>query len=75
MTLIFSFTLLVVLLSACYHRASWSTCVTLTGLTVLIGTIVGAFGALTWLLMLAATVPLSITNIRKQSKQRGKSTF
>ncbi|MBE0368885.1 acyl-CoA dehydrogenase FadE [Pseudoalteromonas aurantia] len=66
MTLIFTLALLALLGAASYHRASWNTCIGIAAITLLIGTFASAFGALTWLVFLAITVPLSLTNIRQQ---------
>ena len=66
MTLIFVLILIALLSVASYHRASWHSCVAVAGATLLVGTIAGAFGALSWLIFLAIVLPLSLSNIRQQ---------
>ncbi|TMN89523.1 acyl-CoA dehydrogenase [Pseudoalteromonas phenolica] len=66
MTLIFVLILIALLSVASYHRASWHSCVAVAGATLLVGTIAGAFGAISWLIFLAIVLPLSLSNIRQQ---------
>jgi acyl-CoA dehydrogenase len=66
MTLIFVLILIALLSVASYHRASWHSCVAVAGATLLVGTIAGAFGAISWLVFLAIVMPLSLSNIRQQ---------
>ncbi|KJY96257.1 acyl-CoA dehydrogenase FadE [Pseudoalteromonas ruthenica] len=67
MTLLFFILALIVVLSyASYHRASFNTCLGLAVATMIIGTIAGGFGIISWLIFLVIAVPLSVTTVRQQ---------
>ncbi len=66
MTLVFIICLLLALAVASYHKSNWNTCVGISVAIMVIGTILGAFATLTWLIFLAIVLPLSMTNIRQQ---------
>ena len=66
MTLIFTLGLIALLSLASYHRASWNTALGISIATLVIGTFAGAFGAISWLIFLIISVPLSISGIRQQ---------
>nr|WP_170268964.1 acyl-CoA dehydrogenase FadE [Pseudoalteromonas ruthenica] len=58
--------LIVVLSYASYHRASFNTCLGLAVATMIVGTIAGGFGIISWLIFLVIAVPLSVTTVRQQ---------
>ena len=67
MTLLFFILALIVVLSyASYHRASFNTCLGLAVATMIVGTIAGGFGIISWLIFLVIAVPLSVTTVRQQ---------
>ncbi|MDK1287508.1 acyl-CoA dehydrogenase FadE [Pseudoalteromonas umbrosa] len=66
MTLLFTIALIALVSAACYHRASWNTCLGVAAATLVVGTFADAFGALSWLIFIAVAIPFSVTNIRQQ---------
>ncbi|TLX50675.1 acyl-CoA dehydrogenase [Pseudoalteromonas ruthenica] len=67
MTLLFFILALIVVLSyASYHRASFNTCLGLAVATMIVGTIAGGFGIISWLIFLVIALPLSVTTVRQQ---------
>ncbi|WP_151172519.1 acyl-CoA dehydrogenase FadE [Pseudoalteromonas ruthenica] len=65
-TSFFILALIVVLSYASYHRASFNTCLGLAVATMIVGTIAGGFGIISWLIFLVIAVPLSVTTVRQQ---------
>jgi len=55
-----------VLWALSYHRASLATFTTATAATLLVGSIFGPFGAISWLIYLAIAIPLNVSGIRQQ---------
>ncbi len=66
MTIIFVLGLLLCLAIASYHRANWNTHLSITAGILVVGTFMGAFSTLSWLIFLAVALPLSMSGIRKQ---------
>ncbi|SFC88603.1 acyl-CoA dehydrogenase FadE [Pseudoalteromonas denitrificans] len=66
MTIYFLFGLIMSLAIASYHRSNLNTCLGLSIIFLVVGSFMGAFTTLTWLIFLIITLPLWITGIRQQ---------
>lgn len=66
MTALFVLGLLGCLAIASYHRANWHTHLTVAAAVLVIGSFMGAFAMISWLIFLAIAIPLSVTSIRRQ---------
>jgi acyl-CoA dehydrogenase len=66
MTVLFILALLAGLAVASYHRANLRTHLTIATAILLVGSFMGVFSVISWVIFLAIALPLSITNIRRQ---------
>ncbi|MFT4926808.1 MAG: acyl-CoA dehydrogenase [Phenylobacterium sp.] len=58
--------LIITLWSAAYYRATLTTCTIAATIIMVLGSLLGAFGAFCWLLYLAIVIPLNINGVRQQ---------
>ena len=66
MTMCFIIVLLIGLAIASYHRSNLNTCLGLSVFILLIGSFMGAFSTLSWLIFIVVTLPLWVSSLRHQ---------
>lgn len=66
MTALFTLGLFSALAVASYHRANWHTHLALAAAVLILGSFMGAFGFISWLIFLAIAIFFSVTSIRRQ---------